>query len=1165
MSTTKLTDQISLGRCALFSLPALVLASLAFAATPALAETAAPQWTVSSVSRPTNFKPGGDPAGDEYVVLVTNTGGASSTGPVTISDVLPEGLSPAAGVSAVDELTKNSSGGGEFGNDCATSGEGSFSCTYSGVVDSGDTLYLRIPVTVSASPPQPRDSCAKEVVVAASALGCVTNVVRVSGGGAPAPGLMQTPTLISPEPAVFGISPGGATNALSSVQAGAHPDLTVSIAWNTTDLSGGTAGNAKNTKYVLPAGFAGDLVDTPACQASQFLDEECPVPTQVGVTTLSLDDVSGQPHLLPVYNLAPEPGEVAKIGFNYGQFYIEADVAVRPGGGPEEYGLQTTFYNLNAGSDSEIDNASITIWGVPAAAIHNSLRATPNGGAGFFFHDVSSGAIEVPYFTNPTACGGELHADFSLTSWQNPLESENPTVTEIPLGRMVGCDRLGMEPKLAAQATSDKASAASGLALNIDIPQTYGNAAGLATSTLEKQVVTLPEGMTVNPSAGAGLAACTPEQYAQEGAQYVEGQGCPKESKLGEVEIITPSLSEHAKGSVFLAQPAPFGEAGHNPFNSLLALYIVARIQNRGVLVKAPGEVEANPVTGQLVTTFDTSSASEPGGGLPPLPFSLLTFRFNQGAGAPLVTPPACGLYTVTAELTPWSWGVGSNSAPLDPFIPPFPISSAFNGGACPSGGVPPFKPQVVSGTENNVAGAYSPFYLRIVREDGEQELTKFTSIFPIGVTGNLTGIPFCPDADIEAARQTTGAQQLEDPSCPVASEIGHTLVGAGVGSLLAEAPGKIYLAGPYHGSALSVVSITAAKVGPFDLGTVVVRFALSINPVTAQVEISGAGSDPIPHIIKGIVVHVRDIRAYIDRSKFILNPTTCNPSSISETITGAGQNPANPADQMTVGASAPFQAADCANLKFTPMFKVSTSGKTSRSQGASLHVDLTYPTGALGTQANIKEVKVDLPKQLPSRLTTLQKACTAAQFSANPAGCPAPSIIGYAKAVTPLIPVPLEGPAYFVSHGGEAFPELEIVLQGYGFTIVLTGNTFISKAGITSSTFKTVPDQPVGSFELTLPEGKYSALAANGNLCAVTKTVTVKKKVTVKVKGKKKTVTRNVKQTQAASLAMPTEFTAQNGAVIHQSTPVSVTGCAKVKKAKAKKAKGGKGAKKKR
>jgi hypothetical protein len=318
-------------------------------------------------------------------------------------------------------------------------------------------------------------------------------------------------------------------------------------------------------------------------------------------------------------------------------------------------------------------------------------------------------------------------------------------------------------------------------------------------------------------------------------------------------------------------------------------------------------------------------------------------------------------------------------------------------------------------------------------------------------------------------------------------------------------------------------------------------------------VTVDAKASDPIPHIIDGIVIHVRDIRVYIDRSQFMINPTNCNPLSFAATVTGAGADPANPADQSPVTINTPFQLANCQNLAFKPSFKVSTSGKTSRANGASLTAKLTYPNAPQGSQANIKSVKVDLPKQLPSRLTTLQKACTAAQFNTNPAGCPAASVVGHARAITPILPVPLEGPAYFVSHGGEAFPSLIVVLQGYGVTIDLVGTTFISKAGITSSTFKTVPDQPVTSFELTLPESKFSALAANGNLCSLTKTTTVKKKVTVRVKGHKKTVTRKVKQTQPASLAMPTAFVGQNGAEIHESTPVSVSGCTKSKPAKKK------------
>jgi hypothetical protein len=401
-----------------------------------------------------------------------------------------------------------------------------------------------------------------------------------------------------------------------------------------------------------------------------------------------------------------------------------------------------------------------------------------------------------------------------------------------------------------------------------------------------------------------------------------------------------------------------------------------------------------------------------------------------------------------------------------------------------------------------------------LTRTDAEQEISGFSTNLPSGLTGDLSGVPFCSEAAIERARSKTGVQEEAEPSCPASSQIGHTLVGTGVGAVLAYVPGKIYLAGPFHGAPFSIVSITSAVVGPFDLGTVVLRFGLTIDPYTARVSVTPTSSEPIPTILKGIVTHVRDIRVYIDRNKFTLNPTSCNPLSIASTL-------ASSLGQIKTVTS-PFQASNCQALAFKPVFKVSTSGKTSRVKGASLKVKLSYPTGA---QANISKVKVDLPKQLPSRLTTLQKACTAAQFNANPAGCPAASVVGHAKAITPLIPVPLEGPAYFVSHGGEQFPDLIMVLQGYGVTIDLVGSTFINKAGITSSTFKTVPDQPVGSFELTLPQGKFSALAANGNLCK-------------------------------AKLVMPTEFAAQNGAVVHQATKMTVTGCPKAKKAKHKKAK---------
>ncbi len=1115
----------------------LCTAGLLSAPIVSAAETG-PQWTITSVSRPTNLSPIAKPGEDSYRVLLTNTGGASNTRlnggstealPVTVTEELPEGLAPdPVGVTGENHL----SSAPDPNFSCALR-----SCTYAGVVVPGETLEFTFPVDVSPGPFM--NTC--EIPV--EAVACLTNVVRVSGGGAPVAS-MSTPTTISKAPAGFGFSPGGASTALSSDQAGAHPDITNSIAFNTVNVRGATAADFKDITYRLPPGFASDFVDTPSCPEAEFSLQECPIATQVGVTTITFTGALQGPYTAPVYNLTPNAGEIAKFGFLVGEILVEGGVRLNP----NNYAAEVVFPNTNQ-SGTEVNNVSLTIWGVPADPIHDPLRRQAKVGesvASLQF-GASSDAARVPFFTNATSCGtGPLHSAFQVDSWQEPGRSIEETMS---FGPLVGCDRLGMEPSLVAEVTSDSAYAPTGLDLRTLIPQTYENPEGLATSTLKRETVTLPEGMTVNPSSGAGLQACSEAQYAEEEQQYVPGRGCPNQSRLATVKIKTPALSEEVTGSAFLAEPAPFGEAGKNPFGSLLALYIVARIPNRGVLVKAPGEVRANETTGQLVTTFgatpafDGIPASE---GLPPLPASVITFNFNQGANAPLVTPPTCGAYEVKAALTPWSDPEGAS--PLTPLIPPFEIDTN-----CPAGGVPPFAPQAVAGTADNNAGSYSPLYLRIVRNDGEQEITGFASQLPPGLTGNLSGVPFCPEADIQRAREKTGVQEEGSPSCPVASEIGHTIAEAGVGSVLAQAPGKLYLGGPFAGAPFSVVSITSAHVGPFDLGTVVVHLPLDINPETADVTIPSGQADQIPHIIKGIVVHIRDIRVYVDRPNFMLNPTNCDPMSFGATVIGGGADPTNPADNDPVTITNPFQAADCASLKFAPKFAVSTAGKTSKADGASLTVKLAYPSAPQGTQTNIKRVKVELPRQLPSRLTTLQKACTAAQFKANPAGCPAASVIGHARAMTPILPVPLEGPAYFVSNGGEAFPNLIVVLQGDGVTIDLVGDTFISKAGITSSTFKTVPDQPVTSFELTLPQGPFSALAANGNLCSLTKTVTTKRKVIRRVSGRTVHKTVSIRKVQPASLVMPTEFVGQNGAATSQNTRVSVTGCPKAKTVKGK------------
>jgi hypothetical protein len=1099
---------------------ALVLLALAGAAgaTDADAVAASPQWTVTSVSSPTNFAPGGDGV-DSYLVTVTNTGGAATDGtPITIADELPAGITlGAAGASGRNTLPPENKA-----LSCLFR-----TCTYTGVVEPDESLAVSFPVDV-----------------AAEASGVLTNVVHVGGGGAP-DAAMRTPTTISSAPAGFGMAPGGSTTSLSTTQAGAHADLTTSIAFDTVNANGALAGDPKDTTDDLPPGFAGDLVDTPACPTERFSIRECPIASQVGVVTLTLTiyHKERETTIMPVYNLAPNPGEVAKLAFYaLNVFPVEGEVSVRPG----DYGLRAVFHNTDE-SPAELDSVSLAIWGVPAASVHDPLRwVEGHYGLGSFGH--SSNAPPAPFFTNPTICSGApLDAVFTSDSWEHPGETvEEP----MPLGPIIGCDRLTIEPKLTIAPTTTHAYSPSGLHLTMEVPQTYGNPEGLATANLNRAVVTLPEGITVNPSAGAGLGACTQAQYEEEPVEPDAEVGCPSTSRLGSIEISTPALKESVLGSVYLAQPFA------NPFGSLLALYIVARIPDRGVLVKAAGEVVADPITGKLVTTFSD---------LPPLPFGNLTFRFREGAIAPLVTPPLCGSYDAGAQLTPWS-----NLDPADallPVVPPFAITSAFDGGPCPSG-APPFSPRVSAGTADNAAGSYSPFYLRISRNDGEQEITGFSTQLPPGLTGDLSGVQTCGEAEIAAARAQTGAQAEASPACPAGSEIGHTIAEAGVGAVLAQTPGRLYLGGKFEGAPFSVVSVTSAKVGPFDLGTVVVQLPLRIDPSNAQVSIPSGPADQIPHIIKGIVVHLRAIRVYIDREHFMINPTSCERMSISATVIGSGTDLASPVGQVPVTVSDPFQEADCSSLKFEPKFDVSTQASDSFNQnGASLTAKVTEPSTPQGTQANIARVKVELPLALPSRLTTLQKARLASVSETNPAACPAASHIGYAVVHTPILPVPLEGPAVFVSHGGEAFPSLTIVLQGDGVTIDLVGSTFISKKGITSTTFKAVPDQPFSTFQLTLPQGKYSALAATTDVCAPTATRTVKKKVTVKRHGKSVKVTKKVSETVAAPLEMPTEIVGQNGAQIHERTRISVTGCrparAKAHKAAKKTKKGRKGKKK--
>jgi len=559
------------------------------------------------------------------------------------------------------------------------------------------------------------------------------------------------------------------------------------------------------------------------------------------------------------------------------------------------------------------------------------------------------------------------------------------------------------------------------------------------------------------------------------------------------VEIQTPLLASPLQGPVYLA------EQDRNPFSSLLAIYIAA--EGEGARVKLAGHVEADPLTGQLKTTFHEN---------PQLPFDELRLRLFGGPQGVLATPPACGSYTSEASLSPWD-GLGASALSEQ-----FEILMGAGGGACPPGGALPFNPAMSAGTVANQAGGFSPFTFSLSRNDGEQRFAGASVTMPPGLEGVLTGVPLC------------GEEQANAGTCGAQSQIGQASVSAGVGpEPVGIAGGRVYLTGPYNGGPFGLSIVVPAVAGPFDLGDVVVRASIRVDPHTAQITVL---SDPLPQMVdsvegrhSGIPADLRSIAVAIDRPGFTFNPTDCEALSVGATVTGVlpGAAPGT-----SVGLAGPFHAVNCGALKFEPSVTLSTPAKASKLNGAALTFRVAYPRlpggrmGALGAQSWLREAKFELPKQLPARLGTIQQACLARAFETNRSACPAHSIIGHAVVHTPVLPVPLQGPVYFVSYGGAAFPDAVLVLDGYGVHIELHGNTFIdSKTGVTSATFKSTPDVPFESIEVTLPQGPYSEFGANlggsYDFC-----------------GRK--------------LVMPTEFQAQNGLEIVKNTPVTVTGCGK-------------------
>ncbi len=859
------------------------------------------------------------------------------------------------------------------------------------------------------------------------------------------------------------------------LQAGSHPlALTTEVNFNLGPESPGepgvpfTDGDVKDLEIDLPAGLVENPAAVPQCSLAQFhtprsspfeaslSGESCPDRTQIGTVTVRSSFGAGTTRTFGVFNLAPPPGAPSELGFNPYGAPITFIPHVRQADG--EYGLTLAAHNIP--QLFSLYGFTLNIWGTPWSIVHNAQRGNCLNEAepSFGWAKCSVGPPKLnpatAYLTMPTACEGPLPFTARVASWQAPATVLSRTYQGQSLE---GCPAIAFEPNPGGFVTDPRASSPSGFDFELNVDNSgFLNPKRLAPSPVKKAVVALPEGMTINPSVGAGLGVCTPAQYAAETAFSPPGAGCPNVSKIGDFTVQSPLFPETVEGALFLAAPHD------NPFGTLLAVYLVAKNSDRGILVKVAGRLDADPASGRLVATFDN---------LPQLPYTNLKMHFREGQRSPLATPATCGSFSTEMDLTAWRAGtVRHRDSPLT-------IAAGVDGGPCPQATIP-FRPQAQAGTVNSNAGSYTPFYLHLTRTDVEQEITSYSAVLPPGLTGRLGSIPYCSEAAIAAAKRNSGFAETAHPSCPAGSEIGHTVAGYGLGPVLSFAPGGLYLAGPFHGAPFSIVAIDSATVGPFDLGVIVVRSAIKVDPLTAQVSVDSAGSDPIPHIVDGIPIHLRDIRVYISRPNFTLNPTSCEPFSVASTLSGSGQRFSDPSDDSLAGAPSPFQVFNCGALDFAPKLKLTLKGGTRRANYPALRAVVTPRPG----DANIGKAAVSLPASEFLAQEHIDTICTRGQFARE--ACPGGSVYGKARAFSPLLSEPLEGSVYLRA-SDNPLPDLVAALRGGGhhLTIDVVGRIDSIRGGL-RGTFDVLPDAPVSKFVMNLFGGKRGLLVNAENLC---------------------------------------------------------------------------------
>jgi hypothetical protein len=1067
-------------------------------------------WSLQVLALPTHFssarnvvceeRPGAHEVEycDHYTIVPFNVGTRRAAGTITVVDTLPAGLT-VIGTPSGENVP------GSIVWTCTTgeaSGQAVVTCETAG--EEGEGI----------KPLTPAAGINIDVRVDPSAHGTLINRAEVVGGGASSAAMVETPTPIGPDATSFApedfhtgaLDPAGGP----ATEAGAHPGgFTASFTFPSaySIKPPGAAARAypvQDVKQIvteLPAGLIGDALSAAQCPLYDVTNlkenqRQCPAASRVGRLVL-VEPSAAQTELI-IFNVTPEHGYAAEFAVYLPEVARAAILYAKlVGSGPD---ARVRVISAPQNSIVANDGVSLSFFGNPSLHAGPSILEENSGG---------SPLIPTAFFTSPSNCEASgftstVYAD----TWQNPGRVEadgepdlsdpnwkRATATAPPV---TGCEALQFHPSLTFRPESGHQGAdePAGYESILRVPQN-GDPSGLATPPLKTTVVTLPAGVAISPAAAVGLVGCEfgPQGIGLEGETESSQPGhCPEASKVGEVEAQTPVLEEPLKGSIFVAEP-PCGGSGQPACTEeaaetggVFAVYLELGNENSGVHVKLKGKIEVggnghhnNLAPNQVRTTFAET---------PQAPVSELKLKFNGGPSAALANPQSCGTFASVAELEPWSHtpAPGENAG-----TPNVTLNPSFSISGCED----KFAPSFSAGTTNPQAGHYSPLTVTFSRQDREQDLSGITVNMPAGLTGRLAGIPECSEGDANAG------------SCPASTRVGSATAAVGSGSAPLWQGGTVFFTGPYKGAPFGLSVIVPAKAGPYDLGNIVVRAALFVNPRTAQVSVV---SDPLPQSIDGVPLRVKTVNTTIDREAFTLNPTNCAEQTLSASISS------------TQGIVAPvasrFQAAGCSGLKFSPVLSASTAATSSKANGASLNVKIAYPSGAIGTQSWFKETKLDFPKQLPARLTTLQKACLASVFEANPAACPAGSLIGHATVHTPVLPVPLSGPIYFVSHGGAKFPDAVFVLQGDGVTIQLTGETFVNgKTGITSATFRGLPDVPFENIEVTIPSGPASEFA--GNLPASAKGSFCGQKLT-----------------------MPTRLTAQNGAEIRKTTSVGVTGC---------------------